>query len=63
VDNGKAVRTALQLGLRGDELVEVLKKGGKDGAWDDVTGEEFIIVNSTGLTDGQAIQWEPSKQN
>jgi RND family efflux transporter MFP subunit len=62
VEGGKAVRTSIQVGLRGNELVEVLKKQGKpatagaEGPWQDLTGEEVVVKeNVAGLTDGQAV--------
>ena len=61
-DNGKAVRTPLQLGLSGGGLVEVLKKQvklskpGQEKVWEDCTGEEEVITsNPSTLTDGQAV--------
>jgi HlyD family secretion protein len=74
VENGKAVRTPVQVGLRtpvqtgqpGNELVEVLKKQVKPaqpGAaveWEDFTGsEEIVQSNVAGLTDGQAVKVAP----
>jgi hypothetical protein len=41
--------------------VQVLKKQAKplagtgNAAWEDMTGEEEVIVNPTALTDGQAV--------
>jgi RND family efflux transporter MFP subunit len=62
VENGKAVRTPLQVGLRGNELVEVLKKqtkpakAGEEARWEDFTGEEVIVaIDPASLTDGQAV--------
>ena len=61
-ENGKAVRTPLQLGLSGGGLVEVLKKQvklskpGQEKVWEDFTGEEEVITsNPSTLTDGQAV--------
>ena len=48
----------MQVGLRGGELIEVLKMQGwrKDGQWQDVTGEEVIVAtDAASLTDGQEI--------
>jgi RND family efflux transporter MFP subunit len=63
LENGKAVRTPLQLGLTGGGLVEVLKKqvkpakAGTEEAWQDITGEEQIIKSGLAeLKDGQAVQ-------
>jgi HlyD family secretion protein len=60
VENGKAVRTPIQVGLRGNELVEVLKKQTKpapdqESVWEDFTGEEVIVANAVSVTDGQAV--------
>ena len=55
LDNGKAVPMAVQTGLRGDELVEVLKKQTKiptaaaASGWEDFTGEERIVANAAAL--------------
>ncbi len=63
LENGKAVRTPLKIGLRGDKLVEVLKSqpptpsGRTERAWEDFTGKEEIIRSGvTGLKDGQTVQ-------
>jgi multidrug efflux pump subunit AcrA (membrane-fusion protein) len=62
VENGKAVRTLLQVGLRGDDLVEVLKKqkrsspGAATSDWEDFTGAEVVVANNAAsLTDDQAV--------
>jgi RND family efflux transporter MFP subunit len=66
VENGKAVRTPIQIGLRGNEkdneIVEVLKKQmrpsqvGEPAQWEDFSGAEFIVASeASSLTDGQAI--------
>jgi RND family efflux transporter MFP subunit len=61
VADGKAVRTPLQVGLRGGGLVEVLKKQvkspspGEEGRWEDVTGDEEIVADPAGLSDGQPV--------
>jgi RND family efflux transporter MFP subunit len=61
-ENGKAVRMPLQLALRGDGVIEILKKQVKPaeadavGTWEDFTGQEEIVKsNATSLKDGQAI--------
>jgi multidrug efflux pump subunit AcrA (membrane-fusion protein) len=62
VENGKAIRTPIKVGLRGSELVEVLNKrvravkAGEDGVWDDFTGDETIALEGANLTDGQTLQ-------
>jgi HlyD family secretion protein len=60
---GKAVRTPLQVGLRGGGLVEVLKKQlpppspAEEGRWEDLTGAEEIIASDLStLRDGQDIR-------
>jgi RND family efflux transporter MFP subunit len=62
VENGKAFRTPIQVGLRGTDLVEVLKKQtkptktGEEGRWEDFSGEEVIVASDPGSwTDGQAV--------
>ncbi len=66
LENGKAVRTPLQIGLHGDKLVEVVKKQTKSassdtvGTWEDFTGEEPIIASGlAGLKDGQVVSVSP----
>jgi multidrug efflux pump subunit AcrA (membrane-fusion protein) len=62
VQNGKAFRVPVQVGLRGGGLVEVLKKQerssspGETERWVDFTGKEAIVAGSTApLTEGQAV--------
>jgi hypothetical protein len=57
---GRAVRTPLQVGLRGDGLVEVRKmqmqaaRAGEEGPWAAVRGGEAVIVSEGAtLHDGQ----------
>jgi RND family efflux transporter MFP subunit len=66
VEEGKAVRTPLQVGLIGGELVQILKKqakptkGGTKEVWENITGEEQIIKSGVAdLTDGQAVSATP----
>jgi HlyD family secretion protein len=58
VEDGKAIRTPLRAGVRGDQLTEVLKKkaaSAKD-EWVDFTGSEEIIADGIGsLKDGQKV--------
>jgi RND family efflux transporter MFP subunit len=61
-ENGRVVRTPLQVGLRGGGLVEVVKKQvkapspGAEDHWVDFTGEEEVAVGGAGsLADGQAL--------
>src|SRR5262249_40764869 len=73
VEDGKAVRTHIQVGLRGNEpdneLVEVVKKqttrpkAGEEGQWEDFTGsEKFIQSNASALSDGQAVSVDTGKK-
>jgi RND family efflux transporter MFP subunit len=62
VQNGKTVRTPIQVGLRGNELVEVLKKqtnpakAAEEARWEDFTGEEVVVASDpASLADGQAV--------
>jgi RND family efflux transporter MFP subunit len=54
VENGKAVKTPVQVGLRDAGLVEVFKKQTKT-QWEDITGQEEIITAASGMTEGQAV--------
>jgi RND family efflux transporter MFP subunit len=56
VENGKAVRTPLRLGLREGALAELLQKRTGADKWEDVTGvEEIVQTNPAALTDGQPV--------
>jgi HlyD family secretion protein len=68
VENGTAVRTPIQIGIRGDKWVEVLKKqvtvvdANTEAGWEDFSGnEEFITSGVAGLKDGQAVTVERQK--
>jgi RND family efflux transporter MFP subunit len=63
VEGGHLRKTAIQLGARGDDRVEVLKKeikpsgAGEKPAWADFTGDEMIVQgNLAGLADAQAVR-------
>ncbi len=62
VVNGKAVRTPLQVGLRGGGLAEVLRKQvktapGAEPRWEDINGtEEVVASDADRLGDGQAVR-------
>ena len=64
---GKAVRTPLQVGLSGGGLVEVLKKlvkspsPGEDGRWVDIVGDENVVGDPAGLTEGQPVRLQTDK--
>jgi multidrug efflux pump subunit AcrA (membrane-fusion protein) len=69
LENGKAIRTPVQVGLRGDKLVEVLKKqsmsasSASEGAWEDFTGAEEIVLGDVGaLKDGQQVSVSSGKK-
>jgi hypothetical protein len=57
-ENGKSVRTPSRLGLTGDELVEVVKKGtsaaqpGEEDHWADFTGGELVVAKAASPSDG-----------
>ncbi len=62
VEGGKAVRTLLQVGLRGGGLVEVLKKqvrppspGEEEGRWAPITGQEVVAGDAGAVRDGQPV--------
>ncbi len=68
VENGKAVRTPIQIGLRGKEIVEVLKKQAtsatdvEQSVWEDFTGEEVIVASDAGsLSDGATVSVSSGK--
>ena len=67
VDSGKALRTPIETGVRDDQRVEVLRRQTKPttpGAgekWQEFTGNEDVIVNPSGLTDGQPVRLSESK--
>jgi HlyD family secretion protein len=57
VENGKAVRVAVQV-LRGDGKFTQVRRYKKPGAsdWADFTGGESVATPAAALTDGQAVQ-------
>ncbi len=55
LENGKVRRTFIEVGSRGDERVQVLKKQVK-GAWQDFDGNELVVQGQLAtLTDGQKV--------
>jgi RND family efflux transporter MFP subunit len=59
VEDGKALRTPVQVGLSDGRLVEVLKKQppGREGVWEDWRGTEEVVANNpAALADGQAVR-------
>jgi RND family efflux transporter MFP subunit len=62
VSNGRVRRTPVEIGARGTDRVEVLKKqtrpakSGEEGVWEDFTGQETVVRdNVSALRDGQAV--------
>jgi HlyD family secretion protein len=62
VENGKAVRTPVQVGIREGDWVEVLQKlrkpakAGDQGAWEDFSGSEEVVQKDPGsLSEGQMV--------
>jgi multidrug resistance efflux pump len=57
VEDGKAVRTPVQLGRSDGQIVQVLKRQRPDSppTWEDITGDEKIASRAAGLTDGQSV--------
>ncbi len=64
--DNKAVRLPIQIGLRGDDLVEVVKKQVEPapkpmGTWKEFTGREEIIREAAKVADGQQVQVREGK--
>jgi RND family efflux transporter MFP subunit len=62
VMDGKVRRTPVEVGGRGTDRVQVLKKQPRptkpdeEGRWEDFTGQEQVVLNNLGaLTDGQPV--------
>jgi len=62
IEDGKAVRTPLQMGLKGNGLVEVLMKqtpvslSSSEQQWTAINGEEEIVASdAASLTNGQPV--------
>jgi RND family efflux transporter MFP subunit len=67
IEDGKAVRTPLQIGLKGNGSVEVLMKqsrvslSGDEQQWSPITGQEEIVgTNIASMHDGQPVQLSKS---
>jgi RND family efflux transporter MFP subunit len=60
IEDGKAVRTPVQLGRGDGQSVVVLKKQkpGSPPTWEDVTGTEAVAAKAAGLSDGQPVKAE-----
>jgi RND family efflux transporter MFP subunit len=56
VEGGKVHKTFLDIGARGTEGVQVLRKQREGSAWEPITGKEVIVVvNPKSLLDGQEV--------
>jgi HlyD family secretion protein len=56
VENGKALKTFLQVGSRCDEGVQILSKQRPGGKWESITGKEAVVAtNPKALLDGQDV--------
>jgi RND family efflux transporter MFP subunit len=53
MQNGKAVRTPIQIGLSGGGHVELLRKQTKPGEWEDFSGAEEIIASAASVTESR----------
>lgn len=69
VQDNKLVRTAVRVGLRGGDLMEVVEKQGEsaspgtDGQWANFNGEERVVKKDVaGLKDGQAVRVAPGSE-
>jgi RND family efflux transporter MFP subunit len=69
LENGRAVRTPLQVGMKGGDLIEVLKKQvkspspGEEVRWENLTGEEEVIAGDPGtLKDDQPVRAVAAKK-
>jgi HlyD family secretion protein len=63
VENGKAIRTPVQIGLKGGGLVEIVMRQSpaesptSESDWTPITGqEEIILASGTPLTNGQPVR-------
>jgi RND family efflux transporter MFP subunit len=56
-ENGKAVRTPVQIGIQDGQRIEVLKKqtASAGTAWEDWRGDEAILSSAASLTPGQTV--------
>jgi RND family efflux transporter MFP subunit len=64
VENGKAKKTLVELGVRGEEGIQVLRKQVPGENWDDFSGTEAVVVSNPGaLLDGQSVQVRPPSEH
>lgn len=63
VEDGKARKTLIETGVRGDEGVQVLRKQVHGGNWEGFSGSEAVVVSNPGaLLDGQPVQVKPDNK-
>jgi multidrug efflux pump subunit AcrA (membrane-fusion protein) len=55
VQDGKAVRMQVEVGLRGNDFVEVRRKRTGTGSWEEFTGAEQIVADPRAVTEGQSV--------
>jgi RND family efflux transporter MFP subunit len=61
-ENGKCRKLFVQVGLRGEEGVQVLAKQEQGGKWENFTGTEAIVMSHpASLLDGQVVQVRDSQ--
>src|SRR5262249_16670523 len=68
VENGKAWRTPIEIGVRDSQRIEVLKKrkrpgeSGEKESWQDFTGDEDVVQKDlSALHDGQTVRTSGAK--
>jgi RND family efflux transporter MFP subunit len=64
VENGKARKTLVEIGVRGEEGIQVLRKQVPGEKWEDFSGTEAVVVSNPGaLLDGQPVEIRPAEEN
>ena len=62
VENGKVYKTFLEIGTRGDEGVQVLRKQRAQGKKEDITGKELVVItNPKALQNGQEVELQSAE--
>ena len=62
IEDGKAVRTPVQVGRGDGQRLEVFKSQKDGSAWEAISGDLAVAGSGAGLTNGQSIQSAGSKQ-
>jgi hypothetical protein len=63
VENGKAARLPVNVGIRAGNVVEVLKKqtkppkAGEDGLWEEISGQKHIVLANSRSVMGGGKRW------